>query len=64
MRVLKFSETYQAQFEDTRLLRGVAGGERLAGESRMARAELDDGQIFTLRGFRLVESLEATRAEG
>lgn len=55
MRVLKFSETYQARFEDT-----CRFGEWLDAngllETRMARAELAGGQVFTLRGFRLVNA--------
>jgi hypothetical protein len=54
-RVLKFSETYQAQFEDTRRFGDWLAQNGLL-EDRMARVELDDGQIFTLNGFRLVSA--------
>ncbi len=45
LRVLKFSETYQAQFEDTRLFGEWLETNELL-ETRMARADLEDGQIF------------------
>lgn len=52
-RAFKFSETFQAHFNDTRSF-----GEWLDRndmlESKMARAELDNGQTFTLQGFRLL----------
>lgn len=53
-RVLRFSETFQTQYEDTRRFGQWLDENRML-EDRMARAELDDGQVLTLRGFRLID---------
>lgn len=51
--VLKFGEAFQAQYEDTRRFGQWLEDHGLL-ENRVARAELEDGQVFTLRGFRLI----------
>lgn len=51
--VLKFSESFQAQYEDTRRF-GQWLEEQGLLENRVARAELEGGQVFTMSGFRLI----------
>lgn len=51
--VLKFCEAFQAQNQDTQALGQWLDQHGLL-EDRMARAELQDGQIFTMSGLRLL----------
>lgn len=53
--VMRFCESYQAQYEDT-----VKFGEWLEAEQlldgKTARAELEDGRVLTLSGFRMLDA--------
>jgi hypothetical protein len=52
-RAFKFNETFQAHFEDTRRF-GEWLDQNNMLEDRMARADLGNGQTFTVQGFRLI----------
>ena len=52
-RALKFSEMFHAELEETRRF-GAWLEENGMLEEKMARAELQGGQSYTLRGFRLI----------
>jgi hypothetical protein len=59
-RAFKFNETFQAHFEDTRRF-GEWLDQNNMLENRMARADLGNGQTFTVQGFRLI-NVERLRA--
>lgn len=52
-RAFKFNERFQAHFEETRRF-GAWLEENKMLEDRMARADLGNGQTFTVQGFRLI----------
>lgn len=53
--VLRFCDGYQQQFEETRRLGAWIEAESLL-EDRVARAELADGTMMTLSGFRTIDA--------
>jgi hypothetical protein len=52
--VMRFSESYQAQYEETLRFGAWLEAEGLLAE-RQLRAELKDGKVFTLSGFRTLD---------
>lgn len=61
-RAFKFNETFQAHYEDTRRF-GEWLDQHNMLEDRVARADLGNGQTFTLQGFRLLNTERAKLLE-
>lgn len=61
-RALQFNETFQTHYMDTRRF-GEWLDQNNMLEDRMARADLGGGQMFTLRGFRLLNPERARALE-
>jgi hypothetical protein len=61
-RAFKFNETFQAHYEDTRRFGDWLDKHNML-EDRVARADLGNGQTFTLQGFRLLNTERAQALE-